>query len=215
MGDDVLRQAGKYPAAAGAIARRLASEVTEQQRRLLGTVIGIGLAHGVRIDAQAPDIFAVAAARRRRGIARRRSRVDRRRLAVGLAHPEHHPPQRALEVAHRFHGDGKHHLLVELRVAIGRRQSVLRQQHRIVEIDRRIKAAAGRIEIDDFDIFVNRTFRKRVFPTRFPWQLDNGVVDQRCIDFKRSLGIEGEHPQRPLRRRRWGRCRFGPKVARA
>lgn len=52
MRDNILRQAGENPVAIGCAIFRRASEIAEQQRNLLGTVIGIGFPHGMRIDAQ-------------------------------------------------------------------------------------------------------------------------------------------------------------------
>ncbi len=64
--------------------------------------------------------------------------------------------ERPLEVLDRGHRDGVDHLLVELRVRLRGRQAVLRQQVRMVEIDRVVEDAAGRIDVDDLDVFADR-----------------------------------------------------------
>ena len=48
-GEDECRRAGCCAGSAGA------REVAEQQRLLLRAVVGVGLAQGVRVDAQPPD----------------------------------------------------------------------------------------------------------------------------------------------------------------
>ena len=68
-----------------------------------------------------------------------------------------------------LHCDRKYHLLVELRIPLGRRQSVLRKKMRIVKIDRLVKLATGRIDVDDFEILVDRTDLQLVFPWLLPW----------------------------------------------
>jgi hypothetical protein len=68
--------------------------------------------------------------------------------------------QRTLEVADGSHRDRIDHLLVELRIALGRRQAVLSEKIWIVEIDRRIGHVACGIDIDHLDVLAHRPQRQ-------------------------------------------------------
>ena len=65
-------------------------------------------------------------------------------------------PERAFESVDGRHDHGVDHLLVELRVAFGRRKTVLGEDVGVVEVDGSVKAAAGRIEVHDFDVLPDR-----------------------------------------------------------
>ena len=88
-------------------------------------VIGVRLAQRMRIDPQAADEAAVVAA------------VRPPHHAVG---PERHAAKRRAEMADGLHRHRIDHLLVELRQALARLQPVLRQDLRLVQVDRRIGA---------------------------------------------------------------------------
>jgi hypothetical protein len=90
-------------------------------------------------------------------------------LAVPTGRPDHLTSERPLKEMDDLHCDRKYHLLVELRIPLGRRQSVLRKKMRIVKIDRLVKLATGRIDVDDFEILVDRTDLQLVFPWLLPW----------------------------------------------
>ncbi len=66
---------------------------------------------------------------------------------------------------------------MELGTPLGRRKAVLREQHRIVEIDRFIEQARSGINIDHLDIFIHRPFTQRCFPALFPRQFDDRIIN--------------------------------------
>jgi hypothetical protein len=153
MRDDVVGKCCEYPVGAG---RGIgAAEISEQQGSLLSAVIGIGFPKRVRIDTQLPDrdIFSARPVRR----------------------PDDLSSKRALEQTNDLHRDREHHLLMELRIAFRRCQPVLRQKIGIVEIDRLVELAACRIDVDDFQIFIDRANREGVFPGLFPRQRNRRI----------------------------------------
>lgn len=182
VGDDVVGQRGEHPAARQVhprIAQR-GLEVAEQQRLLARAVIGIGLAQRMRIDAQLghrPVLVAIP---------------DRR--------PEDLPPQRPLEQLDGLHRHGEDHLLMEARIALGRREAVLRQQVRVVEVHRLVELVAGGIDVDDFQVFVHRSRRDTLLPALLPGNRNRGVVDPCGLDQRRRLRVEGVHAQLAHRR---------------
>ena len=164
--DDVVRQAGKHRGA-----RRVVGippgdrEIPEQQRLLRRAVVGVLVAQRVRIDAQPPHEFHFPVVRR---------------AVLGLEparRPQRHPAERALEMTDGAHGDGVDHLLVELRVALRGSEPVLREQAGIVEIDRRIDHAARRIDVDDFEIFSDRTRLQSVVAVALPGDPNGDLLD--------------------------------------
>ena len=208
MSDDVLRQAGEDPLSLVPVGARPALEVAEQQRPLARAEIGVRLAQCVGVDAEPAReggvVFLAPAAtgpllRFRPGI------------VVGQR-PEHRPPERALEVADRVHGHREDHLLVELRVALGRRQTVLRQEPGMVGIERLIERAAMLVVIDDLEVFVRRSETDRVLPAGFPRQFDHRIVDDRRFQRDRSGGIERIDAHPPLAR--FVRTRVGQSMPR-
>ncbi|WP_334382504.1 MULTISPECIES: hypothetical protein [unclassified Bradyrhizobium] len=94
-----------------------------------------------------------------------------------------------------LHRHRKNHLLMELRIAFGWRQPILRQKMRVVEIDRLVELAACRIDINDFEILVDRTDLKLVFPGFFPRQCDGCVGISDRAQRIRRLRIEGIYAQ--------------------
>ncbi len=75
---------------------------------------------------------------------------------------------------------------MKLRVAFGRRQSVLGDQLNLVEVDRDVEAAARRIDVHHFDIFAARPGRQR----GFPGDVVDDAVDADEFQFRRQLRIE-------------------------
>ena len=102
-------------------------EVAEQQRDLVRAVEGVGLPQRVRPDGELPDEVAVV------------------ELVVGIGPvaPEHGRPRARSKCVDGLHRHGVDHLLVELRVALRRRPAVLREQARVVEVDRLRRRPAG------------------------------------------------------------------------
>src|SRR5258706_2794927 len=185
VGDDVMRQAREY-GGPGRVILILGKhrEIAEQQGFLGGAVIGILVAQGMRINAQPANEFAPP--------------LFGRTLLRSLPswRPQGHPAERALEVADGGHRDRIDHLLVELRIAFGRCQSILGKEIWIVEIDRRIDDVAGRIDTDYLDVFPNRSGRQRpsVGPT-LPRNANNDFLDGCRLRPLRKTGIEGEYAE--------------------
>ena len=139
------------PGVGGVAVAAVGREIAEQQRLLVGAVVGVVGAQRVRIDAQARHFIGldplVAAPAGVLAIVRR---------------PQCAAAERPLEMADRGHGDGIDHLLVKLRIALRRRQTILGEQGLVVEVDRIIDPVRGRIDIHDFEIFANRTRPQRL-----------------------------------------------------
>src|SRR5690242_5497138 len=70
--------------------------------------------------------------------------------------PEGHAAKRHPEVLNRPHCHGVGHLLVELRRALARFKPVLCQDLRSVEIDRRIGAGRGWVDVHYLKVFPTR-----------------------------------------------------------
>ena len=150
VGDDVRAQAGEDEPAriVGALELIGGGEVAEQEGDLVGIVIGVGVAQRVRMDAEPLDVV----------VAPLPGAAVRRRRRPHQARPPHHPPsQRAFEVADRLHRHGVDELLVKLRVAFAGRQALLRGDLLARQVHRLVPAAARRIEVDDFDVFTDRS----------------------------------------------------------
>ncbi|MFK3889078.1 hypothetical protein [Sphingomonas sp. NPDC079357] len=187
--DDILRQTGEHPMRIdGPRAHWRWAKIAEQQRPLLRAVIGIRLAQCVWIDAELA----------------REAAFDRvgGRAPLGVGRPQHETSQRPLERADRPHCHRKDHLLMKLRTSLGRRQTILRQQQRMVQIDRRIEDARCRIEVDDLQIVVHRAGSDRRLPSRLPRQFHHRIVDDSGRQFHRSLRIESVNFQPALGRHR-------------
>jgi hypothetical protein len=85
------------------------------------------------------------------------------------------------------HGDGIDHLLMETRVPLRGRKSVLRQKMDGVEVDGLIDGLAGRIHVEDFDIFPAGTGLQRLLPG----QLDDGLVQHCGFKVRGGARVEG------------------------
>ena len=168
--------ARKLPGAA--VLRR--REVTEQQRPFVAAVVRVGHPQRVGVDAKPRDVLLFP----RRGLA---SDVPVR--------PHRLATQRALEPVDRGHHDRVDHLLVKLRVAFRRRQAVLREHFRVVEVDRGVVAGARRVEVHDLDVFAARPGFE-VLPRHFVGDL----ADQRGLQLRRQARIERVPPQQPVGR---------------
>ncbi len=157
VGDDVGGQAGEHHGARrrGVPVPRARREIAEQQGLLVGAVIGIVGSERVRIDPEAPDLVgllrAVLGSGVDPGIARR---------------PQGPAAERLLEMADRRHADGVDHLLMEGRIALGRRPAVLRQDGLVVEVDRVVDLVRGRVDVDDLEILADRPGPQRLVPDR-------------------------------------------------
>ncbi len=191
--DHVLRQAGEDQPPRQVLARvgEAGREVAEEQRLLLRAVVGVGLAKGVGIDPQPID-------RPDDGLAGLGVAAD---LAVSVAHEEGRrqrlAAQRPFEVPDRGHRHRVDHLLVELRVAFGRGQPVLRQQVRPVQVHRRVEAPARRVVVDDLEVLADRP-RLEILPGH----AEHRLVDQRRVELRGQARVERVGPQTPVRRRR-------------
>jgi hypothetical protein len=181
---DVVRQAGEHR-----VARRIVGvlaehgKIAEQQRLLVGTVIGVLIAQRMRIDPQPADELTLPLAGRAlagRDAARR---------------PQRDATERPLELADRGHRDGVDHLLMELRIPLRRTQTVLREHVRVVEVHRRIDHAARRIDVDHLDVFTRRAGLQVL-----PRQPDRDLVNRNGLQPQREAGIERIHTQTPVRR---------------
>src|SRR5712664_576595 len=109
VSDDVVRQARKY-SGPWFFVFRLGHhrEITKQQGPLERAVIGILIAQGMRIYTQSANEFAPPLF----------GRTILRSLPSG--HPQGDPAERALKMADGGHRNRVNHLLVELRIALGR-----------------------------------------------------------------------------------------------
>ena len=175
----VVRQRGESPTRAGIARHR--TEIAEQQRDLLLAVVGIGFAQRMRIDPEPLDRLVVVALPARR--------------------PQDAPSQRTLERADRLHRHREDHLLVEARVPFGRGQPVLSEQVGVVEVDGIVELSADRIDIDHFEIVVDRSGPEFVLlALDFPGEIDRRHVDPGGIDPGRSLRIERIDPKLADRR---------------
>ena len=185
VGDDVLRKAGEDHAArqlfAGVVV--VGVEVAEQQRDFLGRVVGIGLAQGVRIDAQLRDVHRI---------------VFRVLLRVADRPPQGLASERVLEVVDGEPRDGIDHLLMELRRAFAGGQSVLRQQLGIVEVHRFVETAAAGIDVDDVEVLAARPGLQAL-----PGDLDRDFADGRSLVVGSQAGINRKGAQAAKRRLGW------------
>ena len=104
--------------------------------------------------------------------------------------PVHGAAEGALEVADRPHRDRVDHLLPELRVAVGRRQPVLREEVRIVEVDRRMQRLASLVLVDDRDVFARRPGLELL-----PGDAQRRLVHHRRLEARGRAGIDSEDAQ--------------------
>ncbi len=119
-----------------------------------------------------------------------------------MGRPQGQPAQGLLEGADGGHDHRVDHLLMELRVALRGRQAVLGHTVRVVEIDRLVKAAAGRIDIDHLQILSDRSR----FQCVFPGNGERGPVDRIGFHVPAQRWIEGKGPQPAVGRLGWPAC---------
>ncbi len=180
MRHHVVRQAGEDGAAGQVPPLGHGREVAEEQGLLARAVVGVGLAQGVGVDAQPPhEPIAL--------------------VVVGLR-PEDAPPQGPLEVADGGHGHGVDHLLMELGVPLGGIEPALSEQETVLQVDRRIAAAAGRIDVHHLQVLPHRS-RRQVLPRH----LEGHLIDDRRVDLPVQAGVEGVDAEVAKRRRALGR----------
>jgi hypothetical protein len=176
VGHDVLGQAREHRAP-GIDASRIrvrGREVAEEQRLALRIVERVLLPQRVRVDAQLTDVLGGAVAR----YARR---------------PQHPAPQGVLEVLDRPHRHRIHHLLVELRARLRRREPVLGEQGAVVEVDGRVEAAARGVVVDHVQVVAARPGLE----LRLPRHLVDDLVDRGGLELGRELRVERVAAQPP------------------
>ena len=115
-------------------------------------------------------------------------------------------------MADRRHRDRVDHLLVELRVALRRRQAVLRHDRAVVQVDRRVEAPLGRIVVDDLEVLADRAGLEDVLPfvVALPGNASVDLVDPGRLELDAELGSKAK--TRSGRSRRVGA--IAPRIAR-
>ena len=141
-----MRQAAEDGAARQILAAVGGGKITEEQRLLFPAVERIRLADSMRVDAQALDVMA----------------LDLSDAILLILHQPRRPQSDAaeglLKVVDGLHGDGVDHLLMKARVRFGGREAGLGERGGMVEIDRRVGASGGRIDVDDLEVFADWTW---------------------------------------------------------
>ena len=164
--DDVVRQTRVDHAAgsmiAGIVRRRF--KVTKQQSNLLRAVKGVRLPQSVRAHEQLADKLTIV----------------KRVIRISSRSPKHRPAQRAFEVLDRLHGHGIGHLLMKSRIAFSGGTAVLREQARIIQINRWVFLAGG-VHIDDFEVLAFRSWPLFGPLERFPSYFQRHLADRRGI----------------------------------
>ncbi len=162
-----------------------------------GVVVGIRFAQGVRVDAQSRNELLVDRC------------WDDAPFLIPLQprRPERSAAQRLLEGLDGTHRDGIGHLLVELWVGLGRREAILGQQPRVIEIDRPIETIARRIEVHDFDVFADRPGREGV--VRFPRHVQRDASNAEGVQVGGQERVERKDPELARTRGRRRRRRRG------
>src|ERR1700730_11143646 len=85
-------------------------------------------------------------------------------IAYEAGGPQRLAAERSFEPSDGAHRHRIVHLLMELRVRLRGRETVLAQEMGMIEIDGRIAAAARRIDVDHLDIFADRAGRELGLP---------------------------------------------------
>ena len=150
-------------------------KVAQEQRLFLRAVIGVGFTQCMGINTQALHV----------GFGYFPCCLPTLAITFnGIVRcPESKATQRMLEVAdcrHRYRVD---HLLVKLRIAFGWCQPILGQQIGLIEVNRRVEAFTGRVEIDHFQVLANRAglqdillcFRIKLPAYLHRYRIDHGV----------------------------------------
>ena len=132
MRHDVVRQAGEHETTRHVVARLVFScrEVTEEQRDLGRRVI--------RTLARAARVGRSAGAARTPSRSSDRCLAEAVRAATGQRRPNASSKLRIVRLR-----DGVHHLLVELRRPLTRRETILCEERRILQVDRLVEASAA------------------------------------------------------------------------
>ena len=173
VGHHVVRQAGEDHAAGelagGSVLR--GRKVTEQQGTLVPAVVRIGHAQGVRVDPEPLHELV------------RRWNAPVPFIPVG---PEGLAAEGALEAVDGRHDHRVDHLLVELRVPLGGREAVLRQDGRPIQVHGCIEARAGRVVVHHLDVFADRTGRQQL-----PRHLVGDLAHEGGLELGGQAGVEG------------------------
>ena len=172
-------------------------EVAEQQRLLVGVVVGVGLAH-------ARAGRSGAAGRTRRSACCSNGMHLRRRLAALLValeagRPERHAAQGRPRTGGSCHRHRVGHLLVEPRVALGGRQAVLGQHVGVVQVDGRVEATARRVAVDHLDVLADRAGLELVAVGEFPGEFEGDLVGAEGVELGREQRVEREDAEPPDR----------------
>jgi hypothetical protein len=149
-------------------------EITEQQRCLVRVVVRIRIAQRMRIDPQLLDVFAPE-------LNPAPSRPGSREARI----PDDLAAESPLEVPNGLHRDGIDELLVKLRVALARRQPLLRGDRLVRQVDRFVPASARRVDIDDLEVFATGA-RLDLFERH----LIEHLVDAGRVEPRREPGIQ-------------------------
>jgi hypothetical protein len=144
------------------------------------TVVGVRLTQGVRIDSQAShEVISVL-----------RDPLFLPHLTMGC--PQGDAAQRAFEVADGRHRHGIDHLLMELRLALGRCQAVRCEQIGIVEVYGLVGATARRIDVNDLDILAPWARGERPGFRTLPRNSDGRLAQVQCVEAVAEQGVRRE-----------------------
>ncbi len=128
--------------------------------------------------------------------------------------PEGLAAEGTLEAVDGRHDRGVDHLLVELRVPLGGREAVLRQDGRPIQVHGCIEARAGRVVVDHFHVFADGTRGQSL-----PGHLVGHLAHEGGLELGGQAGIEGVAAQQATGRRRGlgrevgrGRWRWLPRL---
>ncbi|WP_156123756.1 hypothetical protein [Flavihumibacter sp. ZG627] len=183
VGDDIMREAGEHDASGqvdGAVGGG-GVEVAEEQGFSVGRVISVLVAQGMREYQQLPHEFEAAFV-----------------IAVGHLHgaPHDFAAQGFLEIFNGVHGNGVHHLLVELRIGFTRCETVGCQYLGTVKVHGFVDGVAGGVAVNDAYIFSIGTRLEVILPGDFIGDL----VDACCVEVEGGYGVEGIASQLAERR---------------
>ncbi|WP_092419659.1 hypothetical protein [Alloyangia pacifica] len=119
---------------------RSCRKISEQERFLSRTVVGIPCPYCVRIYAKSPcELVSVAA------------------VADHPARPEGLAADRVLEEVERGHDDRVDHFSAESCIVFSGRKPILNKDNRVREVGRFVEGIARGIDVDDFNVGADRT----------------------------------------------------------
>src|SRR5260370_441688 len=82
---------------------------------------------------------------------------------------------------------------MELGVRLRRRQAVLRGKLRMGQVDRRVRALAGRVVVDDLEILADRALAE--VSLALPGDLDGDPRDLQRVELRRQERVERKDPE--------------------